>query len=78
MPALGEVRVGIDDRLDLIAFRTLGDPLQFWQICDANNALNPIALAAESGRALRVPVPQFQESPYMEGRMDVSSEMSDE
>jgi hypothetical protein len=29
------------DRLDLIAHRTLGDPLAFWRICDANNTMHP-------------------------------------
>lgn len=61
MPVLGEAAVGIGDRLDLIANRALGDPLQFWQICDANNALNPFDLTAEIGCRLRVPVPQFEE-----------------
>ena len=61
MPALGEAAVGIDDRLDLIANRALGDPLQFWQICDANDAMNPFDLTAEAGQLLRVPIPQFEE-----------------
>ena len=61
MPLLGEADVRIGDRLDLIANRALGDPLQFWQICDANNAMNPFDLTAEVGRRLRVPVPQFEE-----------------
>ncbi len=61
MPALGEASVGIGDRLDLIANRALGDPLQFWQICDANNAMNPFDLTGEVGCLLRVPIPQFEE-----------------
>ena len=39
------------DRLDLITARTLGDPEQFWRICDANDALDPDDLA-EPGRRL--------------------------
>jgi hypothetical protein len=58
MPLLVEVRVEQGDRLDLITARTLGDPEHFWRVCDANNAMNPIELAAEIGRLLRVPVPQ--------------------
>ena len=42
------------------AARTLGDPLQFWRVCDANNAMNPPELTEEAGRALRVPVPQVR------------------
>jgi hypothetical protein len=59
MPLLAEVTVTEGDRLDLITARTLGDPEQFWRVCDANNALNPTDLTAESGTAIRVPVPQF-------------------
>ena len=55
---LVEVPVTEGDRLDLITARTLGDPEQFWRVCDANDALNPPDLLAELGRVLRVPVPQ--------------------
>jgi hypothetical protein len=58
MPVLAEVAVIQGDRLDLIAGRTIGDPEQFWRICDANNAMNPFDLAAV-GRTLKVPIPQF-------------------
>lgn len=62
LPLLTEAIVRPGERLDLIAARTLGDPLHFWQICDANNAMDPFGLMAETGRWLRVPVPQFPES----------------
>ena len=52
-----EVTVVEGDRLDTIAARTLGDPEQYWRICDANIASNPPTLTAEPGRVLRVPVP---------------------
>jgi hypothetical protein len=58
MPLLAEVTVAEGDRLDVITFRSLGDPLHFWRVCDANNAMNPIDLTAEIGRKLRVAVPQ--------------------
>ena len=54
-------RVVAGDRLDLIAARMLGDGEHFWQICDANNTMNPFDLTIEVGRTLRVPLPQFQE-----------------
>ena len=60
LPLLVEVTVEDGDRLDLITARTLGDPLQFWRVCDANDALYPFDLLDESGRILRVPVPQVQ------------------
>lgn len=62
LPAIAEVTVVENDRLDLIAARTLGPPDQFWRICDANNALNPFALTDQIGRTLRIVAPQFQES----------------
>ena len=55
---LVEVGVTEGDRLDLITARTLGDPEQFWRICDANDAMNPPDLTAEPGQVLRVPLPQ--------------------
>jgi len=59
-PLLVEVTVTQGDRLDLITARTLGDPERFWRVGDANNAMNPFELTAESelGRTLRVAVPQ--------------------
>jgi hypothetical protein len=45
------------DRLDIIAARMLGDPEQFWRICDANDAMHPLDLTSEPGRILRIAVP---------------------
>lgn len=58
LPLLVEVTVAEGDRLDGITAATLGDPEQYWRVCDANNAMNPRALTTEPGRVLRVPVPQ--------------------
>jgi hypothetical protein len=52
----------VGDRLDLIAARALGDAEHFWQVCDANNAMNPFDLTAEVGSTLRIPLPQFREA----------------
>lgn len=54
---LAEHTVGQGDRLDNITARYLGDPEQFWQVCDANNAMKPGDLTAEIGRRLRIPMP---------------------
>jgi hypothetical protein len=54
--ALATEEVGQNDRLDLLAARTLGDPEQFWRICDANGALDPEELLVP-GRRLTIPVP---------------------
>jgi hypothetical protein len=45
------------ERLDNIAGRHLGDPTQFWRICDANLALRPGDLVAIPGRSLDIPLP---------------------
>ena len=59
MPLLVEITVVQGDRLDLITARTLGDPEQFWRVCDANSSMNPCDLTAELGSALRIPIPQI-------------------
>lgn len=56
--SLTQVVVDRSDRLDLIAFRALGNPTLFWRVADANNAMDPFALTAVPGRTLRVPVAQ--------------------
>lgn len=60
LPPLAKITVTEGDRLDLIAGRTLGDSEQFWQVCDANEAMKPNDLLEESGKILRVPMPQFR------------------
>ena len=44
------------ERLDLFSARVLGDPLLFWRICDANDAMDPQDLV-EPGASLSVPLP---------------------
>ncbi|HEV3166196.1 MAG TPA: LysM domain-containing protein [Isosphaeraceae bacterium] len=46
------------DRLDNIAAEFLGDPEQFWRLCDANNALRPEELTDTLGRPLRITLPE--------------------
>jgi hypothetical protein len=38
---LVEHTVAAGERLDLLAGRYLGDPAQFWRLCDATGALRP-------------------------------------
>lgn len=54
---LARHRVALGDRLDNIAAEYMGDPLQFWQICDANDAVNPDDLTATVGALLRITLP---------------------
>jgi hypothetical protein len=46
------------DRLDNLAARHLGDPQQYWRICDANRAVRPDELIETLGRALRITLPE--------------------
>ncbi|SEO73502.1 LysM domain-containing protein [Nitrosovibrio sp. Nv6] len=55
-PVLTEHIVTQGERLDNITARYLGDPEQFWRVCDANNAMLPQALTEEIGRQLRIPL----------------------
>ena len=54
---LQEHTVTEGDRLDNVSARYLGDPEQFWRICDANNAMHPGDLM-EIGRRLRITLPE--------------------
>jgi hypothetical protein len=54
---LFDLTVTDGERLDLIAARTLGDPEQFWRICDANLAMDPTELTARPGRLLHIRLP---------------------
>ena len=46
------------DRLDNLAARYLGDPQQYWRLCDANRALRPDKLTGTVGSRLRVGLPE--------------------
>lgn len=54
---VGEHVVAQGDRLDNVTAQYLGDPEQFWRLCDANGAMWPDELTAETGRRLRIPNP---------------------
>ena len=55
--ALAEHTVAQGDRLDNLAARYVGDPEQFWRICDDNNVLRPEQLTEEVGRVLKIGLP---------------------
>ena len=46
------------ERLDNITARYLGDPEQFWRVCDANNAMRPQELTETIGRQVRITLPE--------------------
>ncbi len=56
-PIIAEHSVEEGDRLDNITAKYLGDPEQFWQVCDVNDAMRPDELAEEIGRRLKVAMP---------------------
>jgi hypothetical protein len=46
------------ERLDNITALYLGDPEQFWRVCDANRAMRPEELTETIGRRLRITLPE--------------------
>ncbi|WP_321416901.1 hypothetical protein [uncultured Desulfobacter sp.] len=55
---LNEHEVVQGDRLDNLAATYIGDPEQFWRICDANGVLRPDELTETVGRRIRITLPQ--------------------
>jgi len=55
MSALSVVTVLEGDRPDLVTARAVGDPEQFWRICDANDAMDPFQITDRPGRLLKIP-----------------------
>jgi hypothetical protein len=55
------------ERLDNITAKYLGDPQQFWRICDANDAMNPPELTDDIGRRLRITLPEGVPGPSNAG-----------
>ena len=55
---LQEHTVTQGERLDRITAFYLGDPEQFWRICDANTPMRPDDLTETLGRRLRITLPQ--------------------
>ena len=50
--AVGGGEVG---RLDLVAYRTLGNALLAWQLADANDTMDPFELVASAGQTMALP-----------------------
>jgi hypothetical protein len=55
---LQEHTVTEGERLDNITAQYLGDPEQFWRVCDANGAVRPDELTETVGRKLRITLPE--------------------
>ena len=54
---LQEHTVTQGERPDLVAARYLGDPEQYWRLCDGNPVLHPRELTETPGRRIRVTLP---------------------
>ena len=46
------------ERVDTLAAQFLGDPLQYWRICDANGVMRPEELVERIGGTVRITLPQ--------------------
>jgi len=46
------------ERLDNITAQYLGDPEQFWRVCDANEAMQPEALTETPGTSVKITLPE--------------------
>jgi len=55
LPAAAEALVAAFDRPDLIAARTLGDPLLYWRLADINAVADPFELTDQPGARIAVP-----------------------
>jgi hypothetical protein len=53
-----EHRVVQGDRLDNVTAKYLGDPEQFWRLCDANGAIRPDELTETIGATIKITLPQ--------------------
>jgi hypothetical protein len=54
---LQRYRVRQGDRIDVIAGTALGNPLSYWQICDANLAVDPDDVTAVPGAFIVITLP---------------------
>jgi hypothetical protein len=52
------VTIVAGDRLDNLAAQHIGDPEQWWRLCDANHAMQPEALVATVGATLTLTLPE--------------------
>lgn len=57
MTTIREHRVAGGDRLDKLAAEFYGDPELFWQICDANRAMQPQDLTEIAGVEIAIAIP---------------------
>lgn len=54
---VGRHRLIAGDRIDGVAAEAIGDPEQYWKLCDANGDADPAQAAEPPGRLLIIPLP---------------------
>jgi len=54
------------DRIDVLTAQYIGDPEQFWRICDANGVLLPDDLTSTIGHVIRITLPEGVPAPSSE------------
>ena len=67
LATIGTYQVREGDRLDVLSFRQLRDPEQWWRLADANPALDPRELTDTPGRRIRVTLPEGVPGPATAG-----------
>lgn len=55
---LQEHRVKEGERLDNLTAQYFGDPERFWQVCDANDVMDPGKLLEEPGDKIKITLPE--------------------
>ena len=53
-----EHRVTASERLDHLASTYLGDPEQYWRLCDANDTVRPDALVEQLDTVVHIALPE--------------------
>ena len=57
MSVLQRYRVRQGDRIDVVAAALIGNSLSYWQICDANRAVDPDDVTAQPGSFISITLP---------------------
>ena len=57
LTVIARYRVQQGDRIDVVAAAQIGNPLSYWQICDANLALQPDDVTAAPGTFIAITLP---------------------
>lgn len=57
IPAAARVTITSGDRPDLLAQRTLGEPLLYWRVADGNAVTDPFELTDTPGLRIAIPLP---------------------